>query len=164
MLEERGLGLEECIDRVTKDEKFNAPLDNSDPYIKRGRGIACFMYGTGTGSITDGAHVMVQVQPDGSVNIGVSASELGQGFIIAMKQIAADTLGVTPDKVFLDYADSATFLEAGATVASRTTTLTGNAIVDGCNKLKERFKKVAAPMVGTGEYNLEFQDNMVFQK
>ena len=164
MLEERGLGLEECIDRVTKDEKFNAPLDNSDPYIKRGRGIACFMYGTGTGSITDGAHVMVQVQPDGSVNIGVSASELGQGFIIAMKQIAADTLGVTPDKVFLDYADSATSLEAGATVASRTTTLTGNAIVDGCNKLKERFKKVAAPMVGTGEDNLEFQDNMVFQK
>ena len=164
MMEERGLGLEECIRRVTSDPKFNEPLDNSDPRIRRGRGIACFMYGTGTGSATDGAHVMVQAQPDGSINIGVSASELGQGFLIAMKQIAADTMGVTIDKIYLDYADSAASLESGATVASRTTVLTGNAIINGLEKLKERFSAVAAPMLKTGKENVCFYQNMVFAK
>lgn len=162
MLEERGLGLEECIKRVCEDETFKAPLDQSDPRIRRGKGIACFIYGTGTGAPTDGAHCLVQAQPDGSINIGVSASELGQGFIIAMKQIAADTLGITIDKVYLDFSDSAASLESGATVASRTTVLTGNAIVDGCNKLRERFQKVGASLLQCDERTCEIENNMVY--
>ena len=68
------------------------------------------------------------------------------------------------DQVYLDYADSAASLESGATVASRTTVLTGNAIVNGLEKLKERFAAVAAPMLKTGKENVVFFDNKVFAK
>lgn len=162
MLEERGLGLEECIKRICADETFQSPLDQSDPRIRRGRGIACFLYGTGTGYPTDGAHCLVQAQPDGSVNIGVSASELGQGFIIAMKQIAADTLGVSIEKVHIDFSDSAASLESGATVASRTTVLTGNAIADGCRKLRERFQRVGAELLHCDVRTCEIENDQVY--
>ena len=163
MLEERGLGLEECIRKVRDAIRWGEPLDNSNPRIRRGRGFACFIYGTGTGYPTDGAHCFVQAQPDGSINIGISANELGQGFLTAMKQIAADAMGISTDNVHLDFSDSASSPEAGATVASRTTTLMGNAILDGCRILRERFLKVAAGMLQSDARHLDIQDGMVFQ-
>ena len=90
----------------------------------------------------------MQAQPDGSLNIGISSNELGQGFLIAMRQIAADTFGVPIEKVYLDFSDSAASVEAGATVASRTTVFLGNAVMNGCNVLRERFLPVAAQMLG----------------
>jgi len=162
MLEERGLGLEECIKRVREEINWDKPLDNSNPRIRRGKGIACFIYGTGTGFPTDGAHCFVQAQPDGSFNIGISANELGQGFLVAMKQIAADALGIPMEKVHLDFSDSASSPESGATVASRTTTFMGNAVLDGCKKLRERFLKVAATMLQSDARQLDIEDGIVF--
>lgn len=162
MLEERGLGLEECIQRVREEIHWDEPLDNSNPRIRRGKGFACFMYGTGTGMPTDGAHCFVQAQPDGSLNIGLSSNELGQGLLVAMKQIAADAMGIPMDKVYLDFSDSAASAEAGATVASRTTTLMGNAIVNGCMILRERFLKVAANMLQSAQENLDIENGIVF--
>ncbi len=99
MLEERGLGIAECLTRVREAIGWDKPLTPSeDPDVRRGKGVACYMYGTGTGYITDGAHCFVQAQPDGSLNIGISSNELGQGFLIAMRQIAADTFGVPIEK------------------------------------------------------------------
>lgn len=164
MMEERGLGIEECILKARDAIGWNEPLDNSDVRIKRGRGIACFMYGTGTGAPTDGAHCFVQAQPDGSINIGISANELGQGFIVAASQIAAQTMGVSLDRIFLDFSDSASSPEAGATVASRTTVLMGNAIMDGCNILKDRFLTYAARFMQSDKRNMDIQNNMVFIK
>ena len=115
MLEERGLGIAECLTRVREAIGWDKPLTPSeDPDVRRGKGVACYMYGTGTGYITDGAHCFVQAQPDGSLNIGISSNELGQGFLIAMRQIAADTFGVPIEKVYLDFSDSAASVEAFA--------------------------------------------------
>ena len=163
MLEERGLGLEECILKAREAIKWDEPLDQSNPRIRRGKGFACFIYGTGTGFPTDGAHCFVQAQPDGSFNIGISAKELGQGFLVAMRQIAAETLGVSMDKIYLDFSDSASSPESGATVASRTTTFMGNAVMDGCKKLRERFLQVASGMMKSDARHLTIEDGMVFQ-
>lgn len=164
MMRERGLGIEECIVKARDAIGWDKALDNSNEKIKRGRGIACFMYGTGTGSPTDGAHCFVQAQPDGSINIGISANELGQGFLVAMAQIAAQTMGISIDKISIDYSDSASSPEAGATVASRTTVLMGNAVMDGCNILKDRFLTYAAPIMQADKRNMDIQDDMVFIK
>ena len=161
MLDERGIGLEECILRVRDALKWDEPLDNSDPVRKRGRGIACYMYGTGTSSAIDGAHCLVQAQPDGSINVGLSMNELGQGMLVAMGQIAAEAMGVSYEKVSIDYSDSSSSLEAGATVASRTTVLMGNAIIAGCNILRERFLGFAARKLQTGVENLGIERDMV---
>ena len=98
------------------------------------------------------------------MNIGISSSELGQGFLIAMRQIAADTMGIPIEKVYLDFSDSAASVEAGATVASRTTVLLGNAVMDGCKKLRERFLPVAASMLHAKQEDLDIENGIVFDK
>lgn len=165
MLGERGVGLEECLLKVADAIDWKNKENHGDEYKKRGKGIACFMYGIGTGSSPDGAHCVVQAQMDGSLNVAVSQSELGQGLLVALRQIAAEAMGISYDKVYIDYADSSSSLESGATVSSRSTTHIGNAIIDGCNKLRERFIQHAADNIfKTGKQSVDIQDNMVFIK
>ncbi|MFR1724112.1 xanthine dehydrogenase family protein molybdopterin-binding subunit [Emergencia timonensis] len=165
MLEERGVGLEECLLKVKDALKWNEKSNQGHGSKKRGKGVACFMYGIGTGSSPDGAHCIVQAQRDGSVNIGLSSNELGQGLLVAMKQIAGEALCVSPDKIHVDYSDSSSSLEAGATVSSRTTTLMGNAVLAGCKKLKERFIRHAAEEIfRVGTASVDMADNLVFVK
>ncbi len=165
MLEERGLGLEECLTKVAEAIRWYDKRDHGSASKRRGKGIACFMYGTGTGSSPDGAHCVVQAQQDGSLNVALSQSELGQGLLVAMGQIAAETMGISFNKVYVDYADSSSSLEAGATVASRTTVLMGNAVIEGCKILKDRFITYAADNIfKTGKEAVVFEDDLAFIK
>lgn len=165
MMEERGIGLEECLLKIRKALDWDEKSNRGNGSKKRGKGVACFMYGIGTGSSPDGAHCIVQVQRDGSVNIGLSSNELGQGLLVAMKQIAGESLCVSPDKVHVDYSDSSSSLEAGATVSSRTTTLMGNAVLAGCKTLRERFIKHAAEEIfQVGTASVDMADSMIFVK
>ena len=168
MLEERGLGLEECLLKAAdaigwKDRAATGAFDNRGT-VKRGKGIAGFLYGIGTGSSPDGAHCLVQAQKDGSFNVQVSQSELGQGLLTAMSQIAADALGVPIEKIQVDFADSAASLFAGPTTSSRSTMYVGNALLDACAKLKDRFLGHAAVMMQIGRDNLEIEDGFVAVK
>lgn len=165
MLGERGVGLEECLLKVRDALRWDDKSKSKDGTKKCGKGVACFMYGIGTGSSPDGAHCIVQAQRDGSVNIGLSSNELGQGLLIAMTQIAAEAMGVSADKVYVDYSDTSSSLEAGATVSSRTTTLMGNAVIAGCRTLKERFIKHAADEIfKVGTASVDVADNLVYVK
>ena len=164
MLEDRGLGLEECILRVRDAIHWDQPLDNTNPKIRRGKGFACYMFGTGTAFTSDAAHCFVQAQPDGSINVNISTNELGQGVITVMRQIAADAMGVPLEKVYVDFSDSASSPDAGATVASRSTTFAGNAVLDGCRKLHERFLKIAADILQCDVHHLDIEEGLVYQQ
>ena len=161
MREERGMGLEECIQQVRKTIGWDQPHKDSRPTVKKGRGIACFMYGIGTGFPSDGAHCFAQLKLDGSLILGISQNELGQGLLVAMAQIAAQTLGITPDLVAIEFSDTASSPEGGATVASRTTVLTGNAVVDACQKLRTRLLDHAAKLMNEQPGNLTVLKNLV---
>ena len=168
MLEERGLGLEECLRKAAEaiDWDHRAATgfyDNRGP-VRKGKGIAGFLYGIGTGSSPDGAHCLVQAQKDGSFNVQVSQSELGQGLLVAMAQIAADGLGVPIDKIQVDFADSAASVFAGPTTSSRSTMYVGNAVLDACKKMRERFLGHAAQMMEIGVDNLDIEDGNVVVK
>lgn len=163
MFAERGVGLEECLLKVRDAIGWDDKRNRGEGDKRRGKGVACFMYRTGASGSPDGSHCLVQAQRDGSFNIGLSANELGQGLIIAMKQIAAETLGVTVDKIHVDYSDTASSLESGATVSSRTTTMVGNAVVSGCRILRERFIKHAAEeILKVGAESVDIEENTVY--
>lgn len=166
ILEERGVGLEECLLKAAEAIKWDEKIVN-DPAspIKRGKGISCFMYGNGTGGSPDGAHCVVQAQQDGTFNIMMSQSELGQGLLVAMKQIAAETLGVSADDIFIDVSDTAASLDAGPTVSSRSTVFAGNAVLNGCKILRERFLTHAAKNTfKTGVDALYIENGTIYRK
>ena len=168
MLEERGLGLEECLLKAAdaidwKNRAATGFFDNRSS-VRKGKGIAGFLYGIGTGSSPDGAHCLIQTQKDGSFNVQVSQSELGQGLLVAIAQIAADGLGVPIEKIQVDFADSAASLFAGPTTSSRSTMYAGNAVLDACRKIRERFLGHAAQMMEIAIDNLEIEAGDVVVK
>lgn len=117
----------------------------------RATGVASMFYGVSlgaAGSPIDRAGAKVEVLKDGSVNIWIGCTDMGQGAMTVLNQIAAEMLGISPDRIRVNRVDTATVPDSGPTVASRTTLVCGNAILDACSKIIHVMCGVAKEMVG----------------
>jgi CO/xanthine dehydrogenase Mo-binding subunit len=106
----------------------------------RGVGIACSYRGVSLGAEgADFCSSIVEVLPDGTIELQVGVSENGQGMKTAMAHILATELGVPLERVrFLD-TDTSRVPDGGPTVASRATLVGGNAVLDAVRALRERM-------------------------
>ncbi len=87
---------------------------------KRGKGLAAIYFGMGNTAKPNPSSAFVELLEDGSAVIRCGVADLGQGSDTTMVQIAAETLGISPEKVasnprHLDHS------EAGNSSASRQT-------------------------------------------
>jgi CO/xanthine dehydrogenase Mo-binding subunit len=139
MKESRGLGLEECMDKVRDSIGWNKPLAQGTGPVKRGRGFAVFMYGTGIPLLFEGASCFAVLNNDATLNINVAITEMGQGAMTVMAQMAAETLGLRYEDVVVSISDTGRSPDSGPTVGSRSTVMVGNAVVDACQQLKDRL-------------------------
>jgi CO/xanthine dehydrogenase Mo-binding subunit/aerobic-type carbon monoxide dehydrogenase small subunit (CoxS/CutS family) len=126
--------------------------DGPDAGARRaGRGLAVVYYGSGLGAggkRLDRADAFVQLHEDASVSVAVGTTEMGQGMLTVLAQIAAEDLGVLPTDVRLLPTDTSRVPDSGPTVASRATTVSGNAIRHACAPLREMLLRVAADKLG----------------
>jgi xanthine dehydrogenase molybdenum-binding subunit len=100
-------------------------------------GIACGVKNTGIGNgVTEHGRVVLRPEADGSLTLFHSWTEMGQGVHTVLRQIVCEELGLPPERVRV-VVDTAHELDTGLTTASRATVLGGNAVLDGCGKLKE---------------------------
>jgi CO/xanthine dehydrogenase Mo-binding subunit len=84
--------------------------------------------------------------------IKIGVSEVGQGTLGVMGQVAAETLGIPYDRVQVVNADSAEVPEAGSCSASRTSFMGGNAIKSACEAALEVWNTGARPAVAERTY------------
>ena len=97
--------------------------------IKRGRGMACMWYPIGFTVAANPSAATVKVNTDGTATVLTGTVETGQGALTVLGQIAAQTLGIATDDVHVVSADTDTTpMDTGA-IASRTTYVTGNAVM-----------------------------------
>lgn len=162
MKESRGLGLEECIAKVKERMQWDRPYDRGDGVFKRGRGFAVFMYGTGLPLLFEGASCYATLQVDGSLNIAVCSTEMGQGVATVLAQIAAETIGVRYEDVLVSYSDTGSAPDCGPTVGSRSTVMVGNAVVNACTQLKERILATASKQLNADPRDMDIADGKVF--
>ena len=119
----------------------------------RARGAASMFYGVSLGAIgraIDKGTAKVEILKDGSVTVFIGCTDMGQGALTVITQIAADALGVPAGKVTVERVDTHAVPDSGPTVASRATVMSGNAALDACSKLKGRLLGVAASLLGEG--------------
>lgn len=161
MQESRGLGLEECIEKVKMQMNWEQPFDKGTGSTKRGRSMALFMYGTGIPLLYEGANCFATLQLDGTLNIAVSSTEMGQALTTSLGQIAAETLGICFEDVLVSYSDSAMSPDSGPTVGSRSAVLVGNAVMDACLQLKERMLTTAGKHLKSDPRNMELENGKV---
>ncbi|MFN8233142.1 MAG: xanthine dehydrogenase family protein molybdopterin-binding subunit [Actinomycetota bacterium] len=120
----------------------------------RGIGFSSYVEATAVGP-TAGARIVgvqiasyesatVSMANDGSVLVRVGTSPHGQGHETTFAQLAADQLGIHPERVTLIHSDTAaTPYSPYGTAASRSIALGGGAVVRAAGELAEKLKAVA---------------------
>jgi len=145
--------IDSALDNSKWREKWRAP-DQKSGKLRKGIGISTIYYGVGLGA--GGKHLdrvgaSMIIMKDGSVLCAVGNTEMGQGARTVLAQIAADALGVPYDLVNLIEADTAFVPDSGPTVASRTTFMSGNALINAAKDLKTRLLQIAADLLAVAK-------------
>ncbi len=134
--------------------------------VKRGIGTSCFSYGTGTypaGLEIAGARIVLN--QDGSLQLQVGATEIGQGSDTILAQMAAETIGVSYDSVHLittQDTDISPF-DTGA-YASRQAYVSGMAVKKAALEIKQKILQTAESMTDLPIDNLDIQEGKVVTK
>jgi CO/xanthine dehydrogenase Mo-binding subunit len=132
---------------ITDYHAKRARFDEINPSlrVRKGIGLATFMHGAGfTGSGEDhlASVVAVEAGADGRVRVLSSNTEIGQGTNTIFAQIAADTLGVSPESIEIAQPDTSIVPDSGPTVASRTCMVVGKLVETAARGLIAELKKV----------------------
>ena len=112
--------------------------------IHRGRGCATINYPIGMNLGGDPSQALVHSNPDGKFMVALSSIDLGQGMKSVTRQIAAETLGVPVEDVYVDTADSDTGPHCMGSFASRGTHRVGNAVIAAAKEARQVLLEAAA--------------------
>lgn len=162
-------GLEKCIrkgsDLIGWEEKRRLYASQTGP-VRRGIGMAIFCYKTGVYPISlETASCRMILNQDGSVQLQMGATEIGQGADTVFAQMAAEVTGITEDKIYVMSTQDTdiTPFDTGA-YASRQTYVGGKAVRQTGGILKERILDYACYMLGIPAEKLDLRDNTVVDK
>ncbi|MEW5725269.1 MAG: molybdopterin cofactor-binding domain-containing protein [Thermodesulfobacteriota bacterium] len=131
---------------------------------KRGRGLACIYFGMGNTAKPNPSSAFVEMLEDGSCIVRCGAADLGQGSDTALSQIAAEALGIAPEKVILKSADTLTTPEAGMSSASRQTYVSGNAVRLAAGQVRDMLLKGASELLEARAEDLTIGRDLIFVK
>jgi CO/xanthine dehydrogenase Mo-binding subunit len=142
-------------------------FNQSHRWQQRGVGMALSMYGCclhAGGQHMEGSGALVQVRSDGSVEVSIGGTELGQGAFTVMAQIAAEVLGADYARVKVLPSDTRMVPDSGPTVASRTTIMSGNATRGASLQLRARLVALAADLMGCEGHDVTVSSNSYASK
>ena len=105
--------------------------EKRDEGKRRGVGMASLMHVGGSGRIyrSDASGIILKMDDFGNVNVFYGGVEMGQGLHAFLTQAVAESLGVRPEKVFINPTDTGTCPWDVGTHASRGAFMAGNAAI-----------------------------------
>lgn len=172
VIEKHNGDLSACIKETARRlnwEDWKTVLESvkDDGRYVRGKGLAALMKSP---VMSTSAPSMAQLRfnEDCSVNIQISATDMGQGSITALSQIAAETLMIPMEKIqFSSVTDTERHPYDWQTVASRTTWMAGNAIMRACSEAVRQIKEMAASvwdLSSSSMDEIQYDGEQVFHK
>jgi xanthine dehydrogenase molybdenum-binding subunit len=123
----------------------------------RGLGLAACIYKTGQSQ----SSAVVKSKPDGSAELFMSISEIGQGAWTVLRQLVAETLGLDFEKVHATFADTETTPFAHSTSGSTTTFTSGLAAQEAAASAKRRLMDAAARLLEIEAEKLVLRGQMI---
>ncbi len=116
---------------------------------RRGIGVACFFHGLSLGAEGDDFAVStLQINDDNSLALTSGLTDYGTGSRTVFTLIAAEVLGLKPERIHMHRPDTDTAIASGPTVASRATVLGGNAVRVTAERLNSLLHHAAANLFG----------------
>lgn len=152
-----GTVVEKCAEKMgeTRAALAATPKSEGSP-IREGLGFACAFKNVGF-SFGAPEQCMATVELHGGASIQRAilrhaGAEVGQGTHSAMRQFAAETLGLPLEQVELVVSDTAQTGNSGSVSASRMTFMAGNAIKGACELALQKWQSEERPAVATYQY------------
>lgn len=162
-------GIRECIDKgreMIKWDQKKKEYQHQEGEKRKGVGMATFVYATGThphGMELAGARIILR--PDGSIQIQVGATEIGQGSDTALSMIAAEVLTLKPEQVYLESTTDTdtTPFDTGA-YASRQTYIAGTAVKKAALEVKEKILQSVEERMEEKASQLDLSEGCIVRK
>ena len=131
--------------------------------VRRGVGMAVFSYKTGVWPISlETASARVILNQDGTVQLQLGATEIGQGGDTVFSQMCAQAIGIpTEDVHIVSFQDTDTAPFDTGAYASRQTYVTGKAIKRAGETFKAKLLSFAAGLTNLDPGNLDIRDRAV---
>jgi CO/xanthine dehydrogenase Mo-binding subunit len=151
---EESVSLTTCLEEARKQSDWDRkrhefPQRNAGSELKKGIGVAALFHGLSLGAEgADYAGATIRIDDDNGVTLTSGFTDYGQGSRTVFTLIAAEVLGVRPDRIDMLRPDTDTAIESGPTVASRATVLGGNATRIAAANLKRILDLAAADLLG----------------
>lgn len=153
-------GLIEAIDRAAEAIDWGVTETSADPGKAIGKGFS-LMWKAPAMPPNAGSAAFLKFSEDASVNVMVSGMEIGQGYLTAMAQIAAEILTVSPEKIRVETPDTDRNAYEWQTVGSHVTWGCGNAVRDAALEARDRMFAVVHRALGHDVAELYLDDEKV---
>ena len=151
-------GLRECIEKGAEAFGWDEELPASEDPIRRGKGMAIFIYRGGAGGRSI---ARMRLEQDGSLRLESGVMDVGEGSYTVLTQVAAEALGVDYGIVATTFGDSATTPESPITAGSTVTFSAGLAVKEAASVLRRRIIEAASNALGLPASELDLRDDGV---
>ncbi|MGA2990050.1 MAG: xanthine dehydrogenase family protein molybdopterin-binding subunit [Candidatus Korobacteraceae bacterium] len=145
---EHSVGLKETIRRASELagwKRFRQEKGQASGSIRRGIGVASFIFSTALGAWPEYANAIMEVDASARIVVRTGIDELGQGSRTALGQIAAQALEAPLDRILMARrGDTTQDRDSQLTVASRGTVMAGNAIIAAAKEARQTMLEMAA--------------------
>ena len=154
--------LDRCLqavhDNIGWDEKY--PVRDMGNGKVRAVGMGMAMQGSGITSVDVGS-ASLKINDDGFYTLSIGAADMGTGCDTILAQIAAEVLECPLDNVTVLGADTDSSPYDSGSYASSTTYVTGKAVEQCAEQLKQKLCQVGAGLLGLDERAVVFAGDAV---
>ena len=154
--------LDRCLqavhDNIGWDEKY--PVRDMGNGKVRAVGMGMAMQGSGITSVDVGS-ASLKINDDGFYTLSIGAADMGTGCDTILAQIAAEVLECPLDNVTVLGADTDSSPYDSGSYASSTTYVTGKAVEQCAEQLKQKICQVGAGLLGLDERAVVFAGDSV---
>ncbi len=157
----------ECLEQGAtafgwEQARRDARAQNVQGHLRRGVGVAGGLWFAGGGRPP--ATVIVKLFPDGSANLNMGASDLGTGTKTVMAMVVAEELGITPEAVQVENADTGTTQYAYPSGGSKTVPTEAPATRNAAVQVKQKLLAMAAEALNVDLAELDYRGREIVSR
>jgi CO/xanthine dehydrogenase Mo-binding subunit/aerobic-type carbon monoxide dehydrogenase small subunit (CoxS/CutS family) len=139
-----------------------AARNRNSEKIRYGVGLGTAMFGIGITGLRFPGRAWASLREDGVLMVRAGVTDLGQGVVTTLTQIASDEFGVPIQRVRVFHADTLTEPDSGPMSASRQIFFTGRALCGSLKKLKGLMLDVSRQIFEKGIQKITLDDDFIF--
>jgi xanthine dehydrogenase YagR molybdenum-binding subunit len=161
-------GLKDCIEKGAEqfgwDKAVRGVREHNEKgsHIKRGVGMGACVWFVGGGGPP--STVEIKLFKDGSVNLNMGASDIGTGTKTVMALVAAEELGVKPEVIQIEHADTGTTSYATPSGGSKTVPTEAPTVRNAAIAVKRQVLEMAAEELEIPASELSYEGAEILSK